>query len=73
MGWAPSGIADSLAWIVRHCADLLWLTYGRLTGERVHANLGDLCYHTGQASYLSKLFPAERRRVRARQRRRAGR
>jgi len=138
MQWTPAGIANSLAWIVRHCADLLWLTYGRLSGERVPTNLGasgvawsavkgtahdeaaqapgpdakarmayldrawetlksylqehpeweavelvvecrrqsawaflqhnlgDLCYHTGQASYLRKLLAAERRRVRAR-------
>jgi hypothetical protein len=138
MQWTPTGIANSLAWIVRHCADLLWLSYSRLTGERVAADLGgagiagsavqganfdetapapgpdaeslvayleqgwgtlktylqadagwetvklsvgrehqsgwafvqhsvaDLCYHTGQASYLRKLLAAERRRARAR-------
>jgi uncharacterized damage-inducible protein DinB len=32
-------------------------------------NLGDLCYHTGQASYLRKLLAAERRRIRARRKR----
>ena len=141
MLWAPAGIANPLAWIVRHCADLLWLSYGRIAGERIPANLGssgiawgsvkgttfdegaqepgpdaeqrmayldrawctlkaylqnhpewqevelvvgrrrqsawtllqhnlgDLCYHTGQASYLRKLLAAERRRVRARRRR----
>jgi hypothetical protein len=141
MQWTPAGIANSLAWIVRHCADLLWLSYGRLAGERVAVNLGasgiawsavegavfneaaqepdpdaeermaylerawetlraylqdntdwkevelavgrrrqsawaylqhslgDLCYHTGQASYLRKLLAAERRRVRARRQR----
>jgi hypothetical protein len=137
----PPGINNSLAWIVRHCADLLWLSYGRLSGERVQVNLGtsgiawsavegaafdeaaqepgpsaeeriahlerawetlkaylressdweevelavgrgrqdawtylqhsvcDLCYHTGQASYLRKLLAAERSRVRARRQR----
>ena len=40
MGWTPTGIANSLAWIVRHCADLLWLMYAHLSGERVPANLG---------------------------------
>jgi hypothetical protein len=141
MLWTPAGIANPLAWIVRHCADLLWLSYGRIAGERVPAdlgrsgiawsavkgatfdetvqdpgpgaeerlayldrawqtlkaylqshpgweavelvverrrqsawdfllhNLGDLCYHTGQASYLRKLLAAERRRARARRRR----
>jgi hypothetical protein len=141
MQWTPPGIANSLAWISRHCADLLWLMYARLSGERVPANLGasgvawsavkgatfdeaaqapdmdaearmayldrawqtlkaylqdhpeweemelvverrrqhawafaqhnlgDLCYHTGQASYLRKLLAAERRRARARKRR----
>ncbi len=141
MQWTPPGIANSLAWIVRHCGDLLWLNYGRLAGERVPANLGasgiawssvkdalfdeaahgpgpeaqecmvyleracqtlkgylqnhldweevelvverrrqtartillhdlgDLCYHTGQASYLRKLLAAERRRARARRQR----
>ena len=66
MQWTPSGIANSLAWIVRHCADLLWLSYGRLAGERIPVDLG---YHTGQASYLKKLLAAERRRARARRRR----
>jgi hypothetical protein len=141
MQWTPAGIANSLAWIVRHCADLLWLSYGRLAGERIPVNLGasgiawgavkgamfdeaapepgpdarqrlaylerawqtlkaylqspfgweevelvvdrrrqsawtflqhslgDLCYHTGQASYLRKLLAAERSRVRARRQR----
>ena len=141
MQWTPAGIANPLAWIVRHCADLLWLIYGRLSEECIPANLGrsgiawgsvkgttfdenapepgpdaeqrmayldrawqtldaylrnhpewqevelvlrrrrqsawtllqhnlgDLCYHTGQASYLRKLLAAERRRVRARRRR----
>jgi hypothetical protein len=89
MQCTPAGIANSLAWIVRRCADLLWLSYGRLAGERIPVNLGgsgiagssvkgatflqhnlgDLCYHTGQASYLRKLLAAERRRVRARRRR----
>jgi len=32
-------------------------------------NLGDLCYHTGQASYLRKLLAAERRREHARRQR----
>ena len=141
MQWTPPGIANSLAWIVRHCAGLLWLSYGRLAGQRIPVNLGasgiawssvkgamfdeaaqepgpdaqermaylerawqtlkaylqshpdweevelvvdrrrrsawsylqhnlgDLCYHTGQASYLRKLLTAERRRVRARRQR----
>lgn len=141
MQWTPAGIANSLAWIVRHCADLLWLSYGRLAGQRVPANLGgsgiawssvkgaafdetaaepgpdaqarmayldrawqtlktylqghpeweevelvverrrqsawaflqhnlgDLGYHTGQASYLRKLLAAERGRARAKPRR----
>jgi hypothetical protein len=143
MQWTPSGINNSLAWLVRHCADLLWLGYGRVSGERVPANLGasgiawsavqgtpfdadarepgpeaqdrvayldrawqklkayleehpgweevevvverrrqtgwallqhnlgDLCYHTGQASYLRKLLAAERKRARGK-RQRAG-
>lgn len=41
MQWTPSGINNSLAWLVRHCADLLWLSYGRLAGERIPANLGE--------------------------------
>jgi hypothetical protein len=141
MQWTPSGINNSLAWILRHCADLIWLCYGRLAGEQVPVNLGDsgiawssvkgtafdkaaeppgpgaeeqtayliqawetlkayllsgsewhavelvvdrrrksawaflqhslgdLYYHTGQASYLRKLLAAERRRVRARRQR----
>jgi hypothetical protein len=141
MQWTPADIANSLAWIVRHCADLLWLSYGRLAGERIPVDLGvsdiawssvkgatfdeaaqepgpdaqervaylerawetleaylrdntdwkevelavgrrrqsawaylqhslgELCYHTGQASYLRKLLAAERRRVRARRQR----
>lgn len=40
MQWIPVGIANSLAWIVRHCAGLLWLSSGRLAGERVPVNLG---------------------------------
>ena len=40
MQWTPAGIANPLAWIVRHCADLLWLSYGRLAGEQIPANLG---------------------------------
>jgi uncharacterized damage-inducible protein DinB len=143
MRWTPAGINNPLSWIVRHCADLLWLIYGRLSEEWIPANLGrsgiawgsvkgttfdehapepgpdaqarmayldrawrtlkaylqnhpewqevelvvrrrrqsartllqhnlgDLFYHTGQASYLRKLLGAERRRVRAR-RQRAG-
>jgi hypothetical protein len=39
MQWTPTGISNSLAWLVRHCADLLWLSYGRLSGERVPVNL----------------------------------
>ncbi len=39
MQWTAPGIGNSLAWIVRHCADLLWLSYGRLSGERIPANL----------------------------------
>ncbi|MCK4570533.1 DUF664 domain-containing protein [Candidatus Bipolaricaulota bacterium] len=139
MEWTPTGIRNSLAWIVRHCAGLLWLGYGRISGNRIPANLrgsgiawgsakgstydetkeepgveadecveylesawqtlkgylvqhdpsweakmlvldrrernawtflwhnlGDFCYHTGQASYLRKLLAAERRRTRSR-------
>lgn len=135
MEWTPAGIRNSLAWIVHHCAGLLWLGYGRISGDRIPANLqgagiawgsakgstydetkeepgvgadecmgyledawrtlktylvqhdpsweakvlvvdrrernawmflshnlGDFCYHTGQASYLRKLLAAERRR-----------
>ena len=40
MQWTPSGINNSLAWIVRHCADLLWLMYGRLSGNRIPVDLG---------------------------------
>lgn len=141
MQWTPPGIANSLGWIVRHCADLLWLSYSRLSGERIPVNLAesgiawsavqgaafdeaaqepspgaeervaylerawetlkaylqanadwdevelavgrqrqgawtflqhsmcDLCYHTGQASYLRKLLAAERTRARATRRR----
>jgi hypothetical protein len=141
MQWTPAGIANSLAWIIRRCADLLWLIHGRLANERISANLGrsgiawsavkgaaydeaaqepdpdaealmvyldrawetlkhylqdhsdwqdaelvaerrrqhawaflqhnlgDLYYHTGQASTLRKLLAAERRRVRTRRRR----
>jgi hypothetical protein len=141
MQWTPSGINNSLAWILRHCADLMWLCFGRLSGEQIPANLadsgiawssakgtafdvsaeapgpdaeeqmayltrawetlktylqarsewhavelvmdrkrrsswaflqhslGDLYYHTGQASYLRKLLAAERRQVRARRQR----
>lgn len=137
MQWTPSGIANPLAWIVRHCADLLWIIYGRLSGECVPVNLaasgiawsavkdvtfdeaapepgpdaearlayldqawqrlkgylqshpeceevelvverrrrnawvllqhnlGDMGYHTGQASSLRKLLAVERRRARA--------
>jgi uncharacterized damage-inducible protein DinB len=141
MQWTPAGISNSLSWILRHCADQLWLTYARLSGECIPVNLGasgiawsavkgasfdqeaqgpgasaeqlsgymaqawqtlraylqsstewqdldlvvgrqrqsawtflqhsigDLCYHTGQASYLRKLLTAERRRMHARRRR----
>ena len=141
MHWTPPGINNSLAWILRHCADLMWLCYGRLADEQIPVNLGDsgiawssvkgtafdeaaeppgpsaeeqmaylmrawgtlktylkggsvwqaielvverrrrsawdllqhslgdLCYHTGQASYLRKLLAAERRRARARHQR----
>jgi len=137
MSWRPTGISNPLAWLIRHCADLLWLSYGRISGEPVPVNLAqsriagsafgdvqyepgapppresagdaiaylneawatlkghlienapslgeleliidrrrrdvwtflehflaDLCYHTGQASYLRKLLAAERRRKR---------
>jgi len=40
MQWTPPGIRNSLAWISRHCADLLWLSYARLSGEHVQVNLG---------------------------------
>jgi len=39
--WTPAGIANPLAWILRHCADLLWLCTGRLSGERIPANFGE--------------------------------
>ena len=39
MGWTPPGINNSLAWLVRHCAGLLWLSYGRLSGKRLPVNL----------------------------------
>jgi hypothetical protein len=138
MAWKPTGINNPLAWIVRHCADLLWLSYGRISGTRVpvnfrasgiawgsvkdaafderapgpgqsaeelieylesawqtlrdyvvqnypaweevkllveqrrqsawmflYHNVGDFCYHTGQASYLRKLLAAERRRTKS--------
>ena len=35
MLWTPTGIRNPLAWIVRHCAGLLWLSYGRISGEPV--------------------------------------
>lgn len=141
MQWTPAGISNSLSWILQHCADQLWLTYARLSGERIPVNLGrsgiawsavkgtsfdqeaqgpgasaeqlsdyvtqawqalgtylqsntewqdldlavgrqrqsswtflqhsigDLCYHTGQASYLRKLLTVECRRIRTRHRR----
>ena len=38
MAWKPTGITNSLAWIVRHCAGLLWLSYGRISGTCVPVN-----------------------------------
>lgn len=41
MRLSTSGITNALAWIVRHCADLLWLMYDRLAGEHLPVNLGE--------------------------------
>ena len=37
MGWVPAGIDNSMAWIVRHWADLCWLAYGGVSGRKVPA------------------------------------
>lgn len=39
MLWTPSGINNSLSWLVRHCADILWECYGIASGVQVPANL----------------------------------
>jgi hypothetical protein len=40
MTWTPPGINNSLAWLLRHFADVLWECYGMASGETVPADLG---------------------------------
>ena len=35
MAWTPTGVRNSLGWIVRHCAGLLWLSYGYASGQPI--------------------------------------
>jgi hypothetical protein len=38
MEWTPTGIRNPLAWIVRHCTGLFWLSYGRISGKPIPAD-----------------------------------
>ena len=39
MTWTPPGINNSLSWLIRHSADVLWECYGIASGEVVPADL----------------------------------
>ena len=41
MAWTPTGIKNSPGWILRHCAGLLWVTYGRMSSEPVPSSVQD--------------------------------
>jgi len=35
MEWSPSGLRNSLSWIIRHCAALVWASYAHASGKPI--------------------------------------
>jgi len=35
LGWSPSGLRNSLSWILRRCAGLLWGCYAQVSGQPI--------------------------------------
>ncbi|MFC2105684.1 DinB family protein [Candidatus Bipolaricaulota bacterium] len=35
MEWSPSGLRNSLCWILRHCAGLLWASLAHVSGQSI--------------------------------------
>ena len=41
MQWSPSGIKNSLSWIIRHCTGLLWVSGAYVSGQAIPGYVQD--------------------------------